>query len=263
MKICPTLRVSLPKPKALGVAVALACSGVAALAGDSSVLITDFSYVSSAGTLTWLDPFQSFQTTALNGGGLFGSKSDSFETDDYNFAIAGANVSNAQAAISTTAPQTFFASAATTKSANPQGTPPNQGTAIANQSGSFTLSQPGTVTFTVGYTLGVSSPCGNAITDFATALLNFNLGDGDANSGGSLSDQLASFSQLAGVGSKSGTFTLAVSLGADETGFYTLSGNAESFSIAAIPEPGEWALMGGGLFAMAAFLRRRRQMASV
>jgi hypothetical protein len=84
MKICPTLRVSLPKPKALGVAVALACSGVAALAGDSSVLITDFSYVSSAGTLTWLDPFQSFQTTALNGGGLFGSKSDSFETDDYN-----------------------------------------------------------------------------------------------------------------------------------------------------------------------------------
>ena len=54
MKICPTFRVSLPKPKALGVAVALACSGVAALAGDSSVLITDFSYVSSAGTLTWL-----------------------------------------------------------------------------------------------------------------------------------------------------------------------------------------------------------------
>jgi hypothetical protein len=109
------------------------------------------------------------------------------------------------------------------------------------------------VTFTVGYTLGVSSPGGNAITDFATALLNFNLGDGDANSGGSMSDQLASFSQFAGLGSKSGTFTLAVSLGADETGFYTLSGNAESFSIAAIPEPGEWALMGGGLFAMAAF----------
>jgi hypothetical protein len=35
-----------------------------------------------------------------------------------------------------------------------------------------------------------------------------------------------------------------VNLGADETGFYTLAGKAESFSIAAIPEPGEWALMG-------------------
>ena len=255
MKTCPTLRV--PRPRALGVAMALALSG-AAWAGDASVLITDFSYVSSGGTLTWLDPYQSFATTALNGGGLFGAKTDSFETEDYDFAIAGANVSNAQAAISTTAPQTFFAAAATTRSANPQGTPRNQGTADALQSGSFTLSEAGTVTFTVSYTLGVSSPGGNATTDFATALLNFNLGDSDANSGGDRSDQLMSFNQAAGVGTKSGTFTLAVNLSADETGFYTLAGKAESFSIAAIPEPGEWALMGGGLMAMVAFLRRRR-----
>src|SRR4051812_14256253 len=103
---------------ALGVAVTLLGSVTAADAASStaSVLVTSFSYTTSGGTLNWSDPYQSFAATALNAGGLLGASTDAFETEDFGLAIAGASTSRANAAVSTTMPQTFWASAETVTS---------------------------------------------------------------------------------------------------------------------------------------------------
>ena len=191
MKTHSALRLAATPPKAFGFALALACCAGPALAQNASVLIDSFSYTTSgSAVLTWADPFQSFQATALNGGGLFGGDSDSLDTPDYFFAIVGANTSNAQATISTTTEQTFWATASTTSSQFPVGTPRNQGTALASQSGSFTLSEAGSVTFLIDYTLGVSKPGGNPLTDFATAFVHSNVGG--TSGGGDISDLLPS-----------------------------------------------------------------------
>jgi len=239
---------------ALGATLAL--SAVAPLAGAassaSSVLITSFSYTTSAGTLSWSDPYQSFSVLALNAGGLLGAKSDYYETDDYGFVAIGATTSSSSGAGSTTTPQTFWATANTVSSTGAITNLPNQAEATAIQSGSFTLSGAGTVTFTVGYKLDVASPGGNASTDYGSALLAFDLGDGDGNSGGNRTDGLMSFAQGSGIGSRSGSFTLTVDLASGETGFYNLQGHALAFSNA-------WLLMTGGLFGMALLMRQRRR----
>jgi len=76
-------------------------------------------------------------------------------------------------------------------------------------------------------------------------------------SGGSQSDQLFSFDQLSGIASKSGEFTVNVSLLEDQVGSYTLEGTAQSFAVAAVPEPQEWALMAAGLVVLTGIARRR------
>jgi hypothetical protein len=246
--------IGLPRLRAVAALVALSCSCGASLATDATVVVTSFSYVTSIGDLTWSNPNQSFQTIATNGGGI--SRSDSFATPDYGFLAVGANTSNAVAAVSTTSPQTFFVSAATTPSAGPEGTPRNQASASATQSGSFMLSEAGSVTFTVGYLLTASAPGGSALTESSTSLLTFGVSGGTG--GGSLRDELLSFSQQSGVGSKPGQFNLTVNLTPTQMGSYNLAGSATSFSIAAIPEPTDFALMTGGMVAMGLFLRRRR-----
>lgn len=258
MKSFQSFRAGLPKLRTLAALVAMSCTAGLSLAGEASVVINSFSYVTSGAELTWTDSFQSFDAVALNGGGLLGSKTDSFATPDWGFLAVGANTSNAIAAVSTTTPQTFFADASTTRSVGPATTPRNQASATANQSGSFMLSAPGSVTFTVGYTLAASWPGGSSSTDFSTALLSFAATDSDSTSGGNLSDQLMSFNQLTGAGSKTGQFNLTVNLGANETGFYNLDGSATSFAVAAVPEPTDFALMAGGLLTMVGVLRRRK-----
>jgi hypothetical protein len=241
------------------VTVALACSAGGAFAGEGSALVTSFSYAVSGGTLTWLDPYQSFQATALDGGGLLGAKTDSYATNDYEFLTVGANTVNAAAGISTTDPQTFWADASTTASTGPVATPRNQANASASQSGGFILSQAGSVTFTVSYTLGASSAGGNAVSDFSTALLHLNVANSDSSAGGDVSDQVQSFDAASGISTKVGQFTLTVPLAAGEEGFYTLDGSAISYSpVSSVPEPGRASLLGAGLLGLAEFLRRRR-----
>lgn len=252
-------RTGASKLKALGVAVALAGSAGAALAVPSaaSVSITAFDVVTSTGTaLTWSDPYQSFQTSALEAGGLLGTKLDGFDTPDYLFGIASADTASAHAALSTSLPQTFFASASTTSTQISTVSQPNQAQAGGLQSGAFMLTGGGSVTFSIGYTLTANSTGGASSFDYGQALLSFSASNADGSSGGQTDLDLSSFSQA--LNTRSGTLTLTVDLVGDETGFYNLQGTAIAFSTSAlpVPEPGQWLLMTAGLLGVAAGARR-------
>ena len=253
-----SFRLAALSRKALAVAGSLACFASASSAQDASVLITSFSWTTTDGTtLSFFNPDQNFYTNAQNGGGVFGAQTDQFDTNDYDPAIAGVNLSNAQAALSTFDPQTFWATASTTRSSNPPGTPRNQATADGFQSGDFSLSAPGTVTFIIDYTLSVAKPGGSLATDYASAVLNFATSFAGQQPN-NVSDQLLSFNQLNGTTSKDGEFRVDVTLLEDQVGSYTLEGVAQSFAVAAVPEPQEWAMLASGFVVLGGFLRRRR-----
>ena len=253
-----SFRLAALSRKALAVAGSLACFASASSAQDASVLITSFSWTTTVGTtLSFFNPDQNFYTNAQNGGGVFGAQTDQFDTNDYDPAIAGVNLSNAQAALSTFDPQTFWATASTTRSSNPPGTPRNQATADGFQSGDFALDGPGTVTFIIDYTLSVAKPGGSLATDYASAVLNFATSFAGQQPN-NVSDQLLSFSQLNGTASKDGEFRVDVTLLEDQVGSYTLEGVAQSFAVAAVPEPQEWAMLASGFVVLGGFLRRRR-----
>lgn len=264
MNARPMQRTQAARLRTWGAAVALACGAGSTLAATStsSVAITSFSYTTTGGAmLSWSDPYQSFQALAMNAGGLLGTKSDSFDTADYFFAIVSADTSQASAATSTASAQTFLASASTNSSIGPNTNQPNQAQSTVNQSGAFMLSSAGSVTFNVGYTLAVSAPNGNALSDYGSTLISLNAANSTGSSGGTVGDQLMSFNQASGIGSKTGTLTMTVNLVTDETGYYNLRGNSIAWSsasmAAAVPEPGTWALMAAGLMGVVGVARRR------
>jgi len=253
-----SFRLAALSRKALAVAGSLACFASASSAQDASVLITSFSWTTTVGTtLSFFNPDQNFYTNAQNGGGVFGAQTDQFDHNDYDPAIAGVNLSNAQAALSTFDPQTFWATASTTRSSNPPGTPRNQATADGFQSGDFALDGPGTVTFIIDYTLSVAKPGGSLATDYASAVLDFATSFAGQQPN-TVSDQLLSFNQAGGIGEKNGEFSVTVTLLPDQVGSYTLEGVAQSFAVAAVPEPQEWAMLASGFVALCGFVRRRR-----
>lgn len=263
-------RLAVPESRALGLAIALAFCGAPAAAQDASVFISSFAYTTTMSPTTgesieliWSDPFESLKANALQGGGLFGSKSQSLEPPaGYLPGIGFASTANALATYSTPGDQTFFLTAATTKSVGPIGTPRNQAAATGSNSGTFSLAEAGTVTFIIDYKLAVNKPGGNAVNDFATTFLHFNAMSDDGTSGGDRTDQLFSFNQLSGIGAKDGRFAITVSLLADHVGFYTLDGSAESFAVANVPEPQEWALMLAGFLGLGAYVRKRKAAAA-
>jgi hypothetical protein len=247
--------------KALAVAGALACCANLSFAQDASVLITSFSYITPDGTtLSFFNPDQRFYSNVQNGGGVFGSQTDQYEQNDYGFLTVGVNNANGQAAISTFVPQTFWATASTSRGAYPGGTPRNQATADAFQSGDFALddSVAGTITLVVDYTLSVTKPAGGSLTsDYSFAGLTFTTSSA-GRQGTSTSDQMYSFDQLSGSATRNGEFRVNVNLLEDQVVSYTLEGIAQSYAVAAVPEPQEWALLAGGLVALSGFVRRRR-----
>ena len=84
----------------------------------------------------------------------------------------------------------------------------------------------------------------------------------DGLSGGMQSDQLFSFAQASGLGSRSGSFMVTVALLANQVGFYTLDGRAEAFAVAVIPEPETYALMLAGLAGLGVVARKRKAVAA-
>jgi hypothetical protein len=251
-------------PLALGALLAGAAPWATAATSSASVLVTSFSVVSSGPALSWSDPYQSFSAKALLAGGLLGARSDAFDTGDYGFAVVGATLAAQTAAVSTTTPQTFWATADTATTTGADTNLPNQSEALALQSGSFSLAGAGSVTFNVGYRLTVAAPAGgSAAVDQSWTFLALSLDDTDGSSTASSDSRLFSFEQGSGSAVREGSFTLTLNLGAGETGFYDLQGHASAFSSATlpVPEPGPGVLLAFGLAGLAGWIQARRKAA--
>lgn len=252
----------VPTLKAMVASVALACCGTAAMAQSAaSFQITSFSYVVSGGTLNWTDgsAYQTLYAESGEAGGLLGNQIDDATTYVFGNASATTSVAHATANASTSLSQTLAGSATATSSLVSPESQPHYGVSRASQASEFTLSQAGTVTFTLGYTLNTSS-AGNNDDTYGQAALSFAAGT-YAVTGDEQRVEYFSFDQ---PGSHSGTLTVTVSLaGPGDIGYYDLRGNAYAYATAtaAVPEPGEWALMLAGLGVLGGWSRMRRQRA--
>jgi hypothetical protein len=254
---------------AIKTATALAIAGLSALpalASTASVNFTSFSYVVSGGSLTYApsDAYQSLYTEALSSGGVAGADQRSGDAANWNAMSFTATTATSGASAVSQVGQTFQIEAHASPSVGALTNYPNSAMANASQSGTFTLSQAGSVTFTIGYALSVGAVGGNAVDDYGYALATLSAGNYSSGVGDMISVEHSSFSEAAGVGNYSGTLTYTVALGGpSEVGYYNLASTANVFSpanVSAVPEPSDWAMMSLGISMLACFtaVRRRR-----
>lgn len=239
--------------------------GLAATASQAQVnaafQVTSFSYTVSAGTLSWL-PGAAYQTQAVESaeaGGLGGNDWDSATLFTLQNNTLSTGVAHASASSTAGANGTLSGLVAALPSFVADTANPHFGTAMTQQSNEFSLSEAGSVTFTVTYQLSVGANPGDALYSYGQSSLDFAAGNYDNNSGGTQFAELLSFDQPGNAGAQSGSFTLTVLLGGPgDIGFYNLRGNAFASATAAVPEAGTWALMLLGLAGVGALARRQR-----
>lgn len=256
----------LHSPKLLAAAALLALGATAhadPLASSASYQITSFSYVVSAGALSW-NPTSAYQTLyseSNEAGGLL----DNQILSSTDFQLTNAALSTNRAHASSTAAATAAGTLQGTASATPfviaAISQPHSGSSVAQQSQEFSLSQAGSVTFTVGYSLLASSVTSNANENFALSSLDLAFGNYGNASGDSLNIGILSTDAANGLASSAGTLTFTVQFAAPgEVGFYNIRGNASAFasaSVAVVPEPESYALMLAGLGVVGLVARRR------
>jgi len=221
-------RLVAPEPRALGlgiagatlravaVAAALACSAGASLAGDATVKVTSFT-VSAAefsGNFAFaMDPFQSYNLSALEAGGALGGMTDNFAADDWNLGLNRLAQTANTKATGNTVQFTDVTTQLTTAGFNlfAQATPlysppalPNSANASALQSGTFVLFDGngartgGTITFDLFYDMSVATP-GSTATNYSQTQLNV-LRSSDATDTVSFADGLLSTGLSGGTG---------------------------------------------------------------
>lgn len=248
--------------KLLGAACALTLGSAGAMAAPSagSFEITSFSYVASGGTLSWLPGgYQSLSVDSEEAGGLGGNQIDGMTIDGRANASYSTQVAHASAQVSATAAGLLSGSASATPFIVDATAQPHLGISSALQYGEFSLSQAGSVTFTVNYTLTANAQAGDPLTTYAASKLVFDAGT--YTNFNSFSDELHTVQGSSGT--RTGSFSYTVSLGgADEIGHYNFTGTAYATAMAApVPEPSEWALMLAGLGLLGGWRLRQERRA--
>jgi hypothetical protein len=224
--------------------------------------VTSFSYTVSGGTLQWLgdSSFQSLAVEAAEAGGLLGNDADSASGSVAAAALSTA-VAHAAAAVSVTGPGLLQGQTSATPFFVSSISNPHFATVLAQQAQEFMLSQPGSVTFTLNYSLAAAAPAGQPTYSYSQSALAFDAGNYANTSGGSQTVELFSDDFASGSGAQSGSWVFTVQIdNASEVGFYNLRGNAYASAISAVPEPASGLLLAGG--AAVLLLRRGRGRAA-
>lgn len=255
---------SLPTLKALGAVLALACAGQAGAVvvtsnlggfGHASAVVT------GGGVINFLDRTQTYSTFATNGSVTQSTTLPSAPAWGTSAALSQANpggnvahAGNVNGSGGTDDP--FNPIDSTGVSADGTASTGGRASGSAAKDGRFNLVDAqdlttpvaGGIDFIFDYSL-VASAVGGSDTANASVRLTF-----DNLSNAAL--PAVFFQQLLAAGTRTGTFTYHLDLGAGDFGFVSMS--ADALAISPIPEPSMLLLFGSGLFGVA-MVRRRRE----
>jgi len=274
MKVDKRIGAFLPSLKAVGAAIALACACQASVAGDATATLGGFgkasAVVTGGGVINFVDRSQSYETFATNG--LVTQSSTPFSFDwgtaaALSLANPGGTVAHAGNVNGTGGSDDPFnpidstgVSADATALVPPASGLFNRASGTASKEGVFNLVDAsdlttpvaGGIDFIFDYSLFASTAAGGGDNAEAFVLLAF----------ADLANPLVAatfFEQLLAAGTRTGTFTYHLDLGAGDFGFVSMSAGA---TVSAIPEPSMLLLFGSGLFGVA-MVRRRRERPGV
>jgi len=268
MKIDRRIGAFLPSLKAVGAALALACAGQASVAAVATANLGGYGHASAVvtggGVINFVDRFQTYETFATNG--LVTQSSTPFSFDwgtaaalsqanpGGNVAHAG-NVNGAGGSddpfnpIDSTGVSTD-ATASTVFGSGASGSASKEGQFNLVSSLDFTTPVAGGIDFIFDYSLSRAAAGADNAESFVLLTIE-NLFD--------VALPGVFFEQLLAGGTRTGTFTYHMDLGAGDIGFLSMSADA---TVSAIPEPSMFLPFGSGLFGVA-MVRRRREKPGV